>query len=38
MSAYDVYAWMGVGFTGMMGLAVVVCAWADLIRVLMGKK
>ena len=38
MSAYDVLAWMGVGFTGMMGLAVVVYAWADLIRVLGGRK
>ena len=38
MSAYEVLTWIGVGFTGMMGLAVVVCAWADLIRVLKGIK
>ena len=38
MSAYEVLTWIGVGFTGMMGLAVVVYAWADLISVLKGKK
>ena len=38
MRAYEVLTWIGVGFTGMMGLAVVVYAWADLISVLKGKK
>ena len=38
MSAYDILPWLGVGFTGMMGLAVVVYVWADLIRILKGTK
>lgn len=37
MSAYEVLTWIGVGFTGMMGLAVVVYAWADLINVVRRK-
>ena len=37
MSAYDVLTWIGVGFTGMMGLAVVVYAWVDLINVIRRK-
>ena len=37
MSAYEVLTWIGVGFTGMMGLAVVVCAWVDLINVVRRK-
>lgn len=38
MSAYDILTWIGVGFTGMMGLAVVVYVWVDLIRILKGTK
>ena len=34
MSAYEVLTWIGVGFIGMMGLAVVV----DLMSVLKGKR
>ena len=37
MSAYEVLTWIGVGFTGMMGLAVVVYAWTDLINVVRRK-
>ena len=37
MSAYEVLKWICVGFTGMMGLAVVVYVWADLINVVRRK-
>ena len=37
MGAYEVITWIGVGFTGMMGLAIVVYVWADLINVVRRK-